>query len=39
MPDGEQAIEQIRERFPDAVAGAGAYRDQHWAEIRIGGTT
>jgi len=33
LPDGEQAIQRIRERFPDAVLGVGSYRDQHWAEL------
>ena len=35
MPDGEQTVGRVRERFPDAVVRAGAYRDQHWAELRI----
>ncbi len=33
MPDGEQAIQRIREAFPDAVVGAGEYRGQHWVEL------
>lgn len=34
MADGRKAVEQIRERFADAVLGGGDYRDQHWVEIR-----
>jgi NADH-quinone oxidoreductase subunit C len=34
VADGEQAIERLRERFGDAVLHSGAYRDQHWAELR-----
>jgi len=33
VADGEQAIGRIRGRFPDAVVGSGAYRDQHWVEL------
>ncbi len=33
MADGRQAIERIRERFPDVLTGTGSYRDQHWAEL------
>ena len=32
--DGERTVGLIRERFPDAVVGVGAMRDQHWAELR-----
>jgi len=32
--DGNQAIGRIRERYPDAIVDEGAYRDQHWAELR-----
>ena len=35
MGDGQQAIEQLRERFPDAVVGSGAYGNQHWAEVGL----
>jgi len=35
VADGEQAVGLIRERFPDAVVGAGSYRDQHWIEIKL----
>jgi len=34
VPDGEGAIERIREQFPDAVVRAGAFRGQHWAELK-----
>ena len=34
MADGETAIGRIREWFPDAVAGAGECRGQHWAAVR-----
>ena len=33
MADGRQAIERLRERFPDAVIGTGSFRDQHWVEL------
>jgi NADH-quinone oxidoreductase subunit C len=32
--DGERAVGRIRERFPEAVIGANAMRDQHWVELR-----
>ncbi len=32
--DGEQVIELLRERFPDATVDVGSYRSQHWAEVR-----
>lgn len=35
MPDGEKAIQLIRETFPDAVVRSGAYRDQHWVELKL----
>jgi len=35
VPDGRQAIEQIRTDFPDAVVRSGEYRDQHWAELKL----
>ncbi len=34
MPDGQQAVERIEARFPDAVVGRGSFRDQHWVELR-----
>ena len=34
MPDGEQVAGLIRKRFPDAVVGAGEYRQQHWLELK-----
>ena len=37
MSDGEQTIQLIRKRFPDAVVRTGEYRDQHWAELRATG--
>ncbi len=39
MADGAQAIEQIEEKFPDAVVGSGSFRDQHWAEIKLDALT
>ncbi len=35
MPDGQRAVERIRERFPEALVSAGSFRDQHWAELRL----
>ena len=35
MPDGRQAIERLREQFPDAIVADGAFRDQHWVELRL----
>jgi NADH-quinone oxidoreductase subunit C len=35
LPDGDQAIHAIRERFPDAIVRTGACRDQHWAELKL----
>jgi len=35
VPDGQQAIEQIRASFPDAVVRSGEYRDQHWSELKL----
>jgi NADH-quinone oxidoreductase subunit C len=35
VADGLQAIELLREKFPDAVVGSGSFREQHWAEIGI----
>ena len=34
MADGQQAIELLRQKFPDDIVGAGSYRDQHWVEIK-----
>ena len=34
MADGQQAIEQIRAAFPDAIVRTGEFRDQHWAQLR-----
>jgi NADH-quinone oxidoreductase subunit C len=34
LSDGEQAVQLIRERFPDAVVGTGDNRDQHWVELQ-----
>lgn len=34
VADGSAAIDIIRSRFPDAVVATGAFRDQHWAELR-----
>jgi len=33
VADGEQAIRSITERFPQAIARSGSFRDQHWAEL------
>ncbi len=35
MADGEAAIGRLRSRFPEAVVGAGSFRDQHWVEVRL----
>lgn len=35
MADGEQAVARLRERFPEAVVGAGSFRDQHWVGLRL----
>jgi NADH-quinone oxidoreductase subunit C len=32
--DGAAAAERLQARFPDAVLGAGAFRNQHWVELR-----
>jgi NADH-quinone oxidoreductase subunit C len=34
VQDGEQAIELLREQFPDATVAVGSYRSQHWAEVK-----
>jgi NADH-quinone oxidoreductase subunit C len=34
--DGQQAVERIKQQFPDAVTASGSYADQHWVEIAIG---
>lgn len=36
MADGQQAIQRIREQFPDAIVRTGECRDQHWVELRLG---
>ncbi len=35
MPDGEQAVQRLRQKFPDAVAGTGDCRGQHWVELKV----
>ena len=35
MADGQQAIELLRDKFPEDFVEAGSYREQHWAEIKI----
>jgi NADH-quinone oxidoreductase subunit C len=35
VADGQQAVELLEQRFPGAVTGSGAYREQHWAEIEL----
>lgn len=34
MPDGERAVQRIRQEFPDAVVGSGEFRGQHWVELK-----
>jgi NADH-quinone oxidoreductase subunit C len=34
VPDGERAASRLAERFPDAVVRAGAFREQHWVEVK-----
>jgi NADH-quinone oxidoreductase subunit C len=31
---GQQAIELLRQQFPDDVVQTGSYRDQHWVEVK-----
>jgi len=33
--DGEQTTLALQEKFPEAVAGTGCFRDQHWVELRV----
>ncbi len=35
MPDGEQVIQRLLQKFPVAVAGTGECREQHWVELRV----
>ena len=35
MPDGEQAIQRLRQKFPDAVVRTGECREQHWVELKV----
>ena len=35
MADGADAVRGVIARFPDAVAGSGEFRDQHWVEVRL----
>jgi NADH-quinone oxidoreductase subunit C len=35
VADGEQVVERIKQKFPDAVVGGGSFRDQHWVEVRV----
>ncbi len=35
MPDGEQAIQRLRRKFPDAVVRTGECREQHWVELKV----
>ena len=35
MEDGRQALESLREAFPDAIVRTGAWRGQHWAELKL----
>jgi NADH-quinone oxidoreductase subunit C len=34
VADGAQTIERLSETFPEAVAGTGSFRDQHWVQVR-----
>ena len=36
MADGAKAVEVVRAKFPGAVLGAGAFRDQHWIDLKPG---
>jgi NADH-quinone oxidoreductase subunit C len=33
--DGGQAVELVKQNFPDAVVRSASYRNQHWAELKI----
>ena len=35
MKHGHLAIELLRKKFPDDIIDTGAYRDQHWVEVKI----
>ena len=35
MADGQQAIQLLRQKFPDEIVNTGSYRDQHWAEVKL----
>ena len=35
MPDGEQAIQRLRQKFPDAMVHTGECREQHWVELKV----
>ncbi len=35
MPDGEQAIQRLRQKFPDAIVHTGECREQHWVELKV----
>jgi NADH:ubiquinone oxidoreductase subunit C len=32
---GQQAIELLRQQFPDEIVHTGSYRDQHWVEVKL----
>jgi NADH-quinone oxidoreductase subunit C len=34
VADGAEVIQQLAQRFSEAVTGQGSYRNQHWVEIR-----
>jgi NADH-quinone oxidoreductase subunit C len=34
VPDGEQSVQSLQQRFAGAVVRAGSFRDQHWVELR-----
>ncbi len=35
MPDGEQAIQRLRQKSPDAIVHTGECREQHWVELKV----
>jgi NADH-quinone oxidoreductase subunit C len=34
VADGQQAVELLQQKFPDAVTGSGSFREQYWAEVK-----
>ncbi len=35
MPDGEQVVQRLRQKFPDAIVNTGECREQHWVELKV----